>query len=431
MNFINTKDFSEKVSFKEATLNGLARDKGLYVPENIPVMPNSFFESIEKLDDFELSFQVMFPYVNDSLTGGELRQILKETLSFPIPVVGINENVYALELFHGPTQAFKDVGARFMSRCLSQFTSQHNTITVLVATSGDTGSAVAHGFYNVKGVTVIILFPKGKISLFQEYQMTTLDNNIHPVEVDGTFDDCQSLIKQALNDRNLNSQMQLSSANSINIARLLPQMLYYFLAYKQLKSRIKNKKWIVSVPSGNFGNLTAGLFAGKMGLPVYKFVAANNANDTFYQFWKTGEYIPKPSVVTYSNAMDVGAPSNFDRIMHIYQGNYKAIKNDILAGSFSDKATLKEIRETYLETKYILDPHGAVGLLALKQYSDNNTLGLFLETAHPGKFGSVVKKAIPTYSIREVSLNKCSKATINNSYDCLLQEIKRTTTHGD
>ena len=428
MNFINTKDHNEKVSFKEATLTGLAANKGLYVPETIPLMLNSFFESIEQLENVELAFQVMFPYVKDSLAEEQLRQILKETLSFPIPVVEVSKHVYALELFHGPTQAFKDVGARFMSRCLSQFMSQQNGITVLVATSGDTGSAVAHGFYNVKGVTVKILFPKGKISLFQEYQMTSLGNNIHAIEVDGTFDDCQSLVKQAFSDRNLNRKLQLSSANSINVARVLPQMLYYFFAYKQLKSRINNKRWIVSVPSGNFGNLTAGLLARNMGLPIHKFVAANNANDTFYQYWQTGEYIPKPSVVTCSNAMDVGVPSNFERIMHLYESNYEAIKNDILASSFSDKATLKEIQETYQKTDYILDPHGAVGLLALKQYLDDNSLGVFLETAHPRKFEAVVKKAIPTYPIQEVSLNNCSKVTIDNSYDCLLQELKRTST---
>jgi threonine synthase len=421
MNFINTKDNTEKVAFSEATLNGLARNKGLYVPETVPTLPPSFFENITQLDDVEIAFQVMYPFVEGSLSESSLRKIVEETLSFPLPVVELDENILVLELFHGPTMAFKDVGARFMARCLSEFTTPGKTVKVIVATSGDTGSAVANGFYKVKGVEVYILFPKGKISAFQEQQMTSLGENIHAIEVDGTFDDCQNLAKQALNDPALKSKMQLSSANSINAARFLPQMLYYFLAWKQMHSTLRDKEWVISVPSGNFGNLTAGLYAKKMGLPVHKFIAANNANDTFYQYYRSGKYRPKPSVQTYSNAMDVGTPSNFERIMHLYDHSHDALKKDVLAASYSDEATLEQIKARYQKSKYVLDPHGAVGLLALKAFLKLGQIGLFLATAHSRKFESVVKLAIPEYPINEQSPAKGFKKQIRNDYPSLVQ----------
>ena len=420
MNYINTKDVNEKVSFRDATLNGLASKKGLYVPETTPTLPASFFKNITKMNDVEIAFDVMQPFVEGSLSDSSLKKIVQETLSFPLPVVNLHENIHVLELFHGPTMAFKDVGARFMARCLSEFTTPGKTVKVIVATSGDTGSAVANGFYKVEGVEVFILFPKGKISAFQEQQMTSLGENIKAIEVEGTFDDCQALAKQALNDQALKSRIQLSSANSINAARFLPQMLYYFLAYKQLHALLEGKEWIVSVPSGNFGNLTAGLNAKKMGLPVHRFIAANNANDTFYQYYLSGLYQPKPSIQTYSNAMDVGAPSNFERIMHLYNNDHKAIKKDILAATFSDEATLEQIRATHQKTEYVLDPHGAVGLLALEANLKHRQTGLFLATAHPRKFEAVVKKAIPGYPMNKVNSDSGFKTKIKNEYNSLV-----------
>jgi threonine synthase len=296
---------------------------------------------------------------------------------------------------------------------------------VLVATSGDTGSAVANGFANVNGIKVKILFPKGKVSQFQEYQMTSLGGNIEALEVDGTFDDCQALVKQAFNDQNLNNQVRLSSANSINVARFLPQMIYYFLAYKQLKKQLAWRKWIVSVPSGNFGNLTAGLIAKKMGLPIHQFVAANNSNTTFYHYLATGKYEPKKSISTFSNAMDVGAPSNFERIEFLYNKDLNAIKSDILGFTLSNKETLEEMKRVYADSKYVLDPHGAVGHAGLLAHLKSNELGLFLETAHPTKFESVVKKALPSYPIKEVDISGCTKIPMGNSYQELIKIILR------
>ncbi len=421
MKYINTKDINEKVSFREATLSGLATQKGLYVPETVPILPTTFFDNITQMDDTEITFEVMQPYVKDSLSESSLKKIIRETLSFPLPIVKLHKNIHVLELFHGPTMAFKDVGARFMARCLSEFTIPGKTVKVIVATSGDTGSAVANGFYKVEGVEVFILFPKGKISAFQEQQMISLNENITAIEVEGTFDDCQALAKQALNDQALKSTMLLSSANSINAARFLPQMLYYFLAYKQLQPLLEGREWIVSIPSGNFGNLTAGLYAKKMGLPVHRFIAANNANDTFYQYYHSGQYQPKPSVQTYSNAMDVGTPSNFERIMHLYRHNHKAIKKDMLAATFSDEATLEQISTTHQKTGYVLDPHGAIGLLALESQIKPEQVGLFLATAHPRKFEAVVKKAIPGYPTNKVNLDSGFKTKIKNDYNSLVE----------
>ncbi|BDS11164.1 threonine synthase [Aureispira anguillae] len=423
MNYISTKDKNELVSFEEAVVKGLALNKALFMPERIPVLPRHFWEEIARYTDHEIAFEALFPFVKDSIDEPSLKKIIAETISFPTPTVFVEENIYSLELFHGPTKAFKDVGARFMSRCLAHFVGKSDKkVTILVATSGDTGSAVANGFYNVTGVDVVILFPKGKVSPYQEFQMTSLGGNIRAVEVDGVFDDCQALVKEAFSDIELNQRLNLSSANSINIARLLPQMLYYFFAYKELKK--KDKKIVFSVPSGNFGNLTAGIIAKKMGLPV-QFIAATNSNDTFRHYMETGEYLPKASVSTYSNAMDVGAPSNFERLMHLYDSDLKQIRRDIQAESIDDAATLKEIEEVYKKSAYLLDPHGAVGIKSLRHRLKEGQIGVFLETAHPKKFEEVVQKAIPNYPKNEVDLGACKKECIGKEYiafKTLLQE---------
>jgi len=422
MKYNCTRNNNEQVSFKEAVINGLTQQGGLYIPEHIPTLPSSFFDKIEEMDDQDIAFKVLAPFVTESLNDEELKQVIAETLVFPTPVVPVTENVGALELFHGPTQAFKDVGARFMSRCLSHFYDGKEVI-ILVATSGDTGSAVASGFYDVPGVTVKILFPKGKVSPYQEFQMTSLGKNIHAIEVDGTFDDCQALVKQAFNDGGLRKEIAISSANSINAARLLPQMLYYFFAYKQLKAKLGNKRLVVSVPCGNLGNLTAGIIAKKIGLPIERFVAANNANDTFYNYLKTGEYNEKSSVLTYSNAMDVGAPNNFERLQYIYNNSLEAIKKDISSSTYDDAATLQKIEDCKNNNNYLLDPHGAVGKLALEASLAKNEYGVFLETAHPQKFSEVIQKVIPSYESEKVDLSNCSKENMGNNYTELLQQL--------
>ncbi|WP_338792503.1 threonine synthase [Bernardetia sp. MNP-M8] len=433
MNYLSTRkngtNNEEKVSFKEAVINGLTKNSGLYFPENIPSLPTSFFENIENVEDHQIAFEVLKPFVKDSLNDEQLKQIIAETLNFPIPVVKVENNIFSLELYHGNTQAFKDVGARFMSRCLSHFYKNENSTTenviILVATSGDTGSAVANGFFDVKGIDVKILFPKGKVSPYQEFQMTTLGKNIQAVEVEGTFDDCQKLVKEAFNDTELREKVTLSSANSINVARLLPQMLYYFLAYKQLKKEdnLKGKKLVVSVPSGNLGNISAGLIAKKIGLPIERFIAAHNANDTFYNYLQTGKYEQKSSVLTYSNAMDVGNPSNFERIEYLYKGNLEATKKDISAFTIDDNSTIKEIADCFEKNNYLLDPHGAVGKLALHNSLNENEIGLFLETAHPQKFSEIIQKAIPSYESEKVDLSKAKKLSIENNYDKLVEII--------
>ena len=420
MIYINTKDASEVVSFRQATLNGLASQGGLYVPKSIPVLEPEWIDNIENYSDHDIGFHVMRQLIGtESLSDSELKQIVTETLAFDIPVVDLGDNVNVLELFHGPTLAFKDVGDRFMSRCLRQF-SNEDEVNVLVATSGDTGSAVASGFFGVEGVKVTILFPKGKVSKFQEYQMSSLGHNIIAVEVDGTFDDCQSLVKQAFQDIELNKKYSLSSANSINVARLLPQSLYYFLAYKQMKQRGIAQEIVISVPSGNFGNITAGILAKKMGLPIKRFVAANNANDTFYQYIQTGNWQTKSSVQTISNAMDVGAPSNFDRIQYFYNYDYQTICREISSHTYSDDETLKRMKSFYLAKNYVLDPHGAVGLLALEDHLNDSEQGIFLATAHPKKFESVVVQAIPDYPTELIDLNGCKKSLITNNYEAFV-----------
>ena len=386
---------SPNVNFAEAAVKGQAPDKGLYFPERIPALPKDFINNIRSYSKEEIGFTVMKPYVGESIPDDVLQRIVSETINFDFPLVKVTDNISSLELFHGPTLAFKDVGARFMSRCLGYFV-QHDDkkITVLVATSGDTGGAVANGFYDVAGVDVIILYPSGKVSSVQELQLTALGKNIRALEIDGTFDDCQRLVKQAFADNSLNQKLFLTSANSINVARWLPQQFYYFFAYKQWHD--KNNLPVISVPSGNFGNICAGLLAHRSGLPVQHFIAACNANDIVYEYLQTGNYKAKQSISTISNAMDVGNPSNFVRILELFDKEFRSLKNVMSSYSISDDETRTAIKEVFLNNNYLLDPHGAVGYLGLKEYlqSHTNMQGIFLETAHPVKFYDVVEPVI-------------------------------------
>ena len=391
MNYYSLNNKIQKATFKQAIIQGLAPDKGLYFPESLTKLSDSFFNNIENLTNEEIAFEAIKQFVGNEIPETELKQILKETLCFDFPLVKVEEGIFSLELFHGPTMAFKDVGARFMSRCLAYFNRNINQKnTVLVATSGDTGGAVASGFLGVKGVDVVILYPSGKVSDIQERQLTTLGQNITALEVDGVFDDCQDMVKQAILDADLKHKT-LTSANSINIARWLPQMFYFFFAYKELKKY--NKSLIVSCPSGNFGNICAGIIAKKLGLPISHFVASTNANDTVPRFLVDGNYNPKQSIATISNAMDVGNPSNFVRIQEMYNNDLNEFEKDFSSYTFSDEETLFEMKNIYLKTGYIAEPHGAVGYLGLKKEMQNynNSIGFFLETAHPIKFLDVVE----------------------------------------
>ncbi|MDV7139272.1 threonine synthase [Maribacter sp. TH_r10] len=395
MNFYSLNNKAPNVSFKEAVIKGIAPDKGLYFPESITPLPKSFFENIEKLSNEEIAFTAIQQFVSSDIPENELRKIIKNVLDFDFPVVEIEENVATLELFHGPTMAFKDVGARFMAQCLGYFSeSTSNEVTVLVATSGDTGGAVANGFLGVHGVKVVILYPSGKVSDIQERQLTTLGQNITALEVDGTFDDCQKMVKTAFLDDALLQKMQLTSANSINVARWLPQLFYFLFTYKQLKS--KGKELVFSVPSGNFGNICAGMVAQRLGMPVKHFIAATNVNDTVPEFMETGEYKPKPSSATISNAMDVGDPSNFIRIRHLHNDDFEALKANLSSYPFTDEETKKAMLDIYKTSDYIADPHGAVGYLGIQKYRKDHpeTFGVFLETAHPVKFLDVVEETI-------------------------------------
>lgn len=386
MKYYSLNNKTHQVTFEQAVINGLAPDKGLYFPESLSKLSDDFYDNIENLSNEEIAFQVIQQFVGDEIPETELKRIVTETLSFDFPLVKIEENVYSLELFHGPTMAFKDVGARFMSRCLAYFNRNKNQQnTVLVATSGDTGGAVASGFLGVKGVKVIILYPSGKVSDIQEKQLTTLGQNITALEVDGVFDDCQDMVKKAFLDEDFKA-LNLTSANSINIARWLPQMFYFFFAYKELKKH--NKPLIVSCPSGNFGNICAGILAKKLGLPLTHFVASTNANDTVPRFLKDGNYEPKPSVATISNAMDVGNPSNFVRIQEMYTNDFSEFEKDFSSYSFTDEETKVAIKSIYSSFGYIAEPHGAVGYLGLKKEMQNKpeSIGFLLETAHPIKF---------------------------------------------
>ena len=397
LKYYSTNKNAEEVSFREATIRGQAPDKGLYFPDTIPQIDKGLIEAIEKLSNEEIAFRVIKPYVANEINDDDLFKIVSETVNFPIPLVKVNENIFSLELFHGPTLAFKDVGARFMSRCLGYFLRNENKkVTVLVATSGDTGGAVANGFYNVPGVDVIILYPSGKVSTVQEKQLTTLGKNINALEVKGTFDDCQQMVKQAFADEEISKKLFLTSANSINVARWLPQQFYYFFAYKQWAD--KDHAPVISVPSGNFGNICAGILAKQSGLPIHHFIAACNVNDAVTKYLQTEIFQAQPAVPTLSNAMDVGNPSNFIRILEIFHHQFPDLAKILSSFSISDEETMATIKEVYEGSGYLLDPHGAVGYLSLKRFLQKHPgrKGLFLETAHPVKFPDAVEKATST-----------------------------------
>lgn len=388
MKYYSTNKEAPIATLEEAVVKGLAPDKGLYMPENINKLPKTFFDNIQDMSFQEIAFEVAKAFFGDDVETSALKDIVYDTLSFDVPAIKVEDNIYSLELFHGPTLAFKDVGARFMARLLQYFIKKEGqkSVTVLVATSGDTGSAVANGFLGVEGIHVDVLYPKGKVSKIQESQFTTLGKNITAIEIDGVFDDCQSLVKQAFMDEELNANKKLTSANSINVARFLPQAFYYFYAYAQLKKQNKADNMVVCVPSGNFGNICAGIFAHEMGLPIKRFIAANNANDIFYKYLQSGKYEPKPSKQTLANAMDVGDPSNFARIYDLFGGSHEKITNLISGATYTDDMIKSTMTTCYNDTKYILDPHGACGYKALKEGLKDGETGVFLETAHPAKF---------------------------------------------
>lgn len=396
MKYYSTNKNAPDATLEEAVVKGLAADCGLYMPAEIMKLPVSFFDEIDKLSFQEIAYRVADAFFGSDIPEETLKQIVYDTLSFDVPAVKVKDGIYSLELFHGPTLAFKDVGARFMARLLGYFIRKEGKkqVNVLVATSGDTGSAVANGFLGVEGIHVYVLYPKGKVSEIQEKQFTTLGNNITAIEINGTFDDCQALVKSAFMDKELNEHMQLTSANSINVARFLPQAFYYFYAYAQMKKLGKADNLVICVPSGNFGNITAGLFGKCMGLPVKRFIAANNRNDIFYQYLKTGVYSPKSSVATIANAMDVGDPSNFARIYDLYGGSHEAITKEISGEAYTDEQIRETVQAVYNETGYLLDPHGACGYRALAEQLQSGETGVFLETAHPAKFLQTVESII-------------------------------------
>lgn len=423
MHYFSTNDRSAHVSFGEAVLRGQPADRGLYFPERIPMLRVDFLASFGRKSNEEIAFEVIRPYVEGEIADEKLFEICSETVNFSFPLVEINENIAALELFHGPTLAFKDVGARFMSRCLRHFSAEKREKTiVLVATSGDTGGAVANGFHGVEGIEVVILYPQGKVSRVQELQLTTLGGNVTALEVAGTFDDCQALAKRALADAELQSRVFITSANSINVARWLPQQFYYFFALKNWEGSPP----VISVPSGNFGNICAGILAHISGLPVEKFIAACNANDVIPRFMRTAELEPRPSVATLSNAMDVGDPSNFVRILEIFGRDFPALKEKLESVSISDETTAATMREVYEEYGYVLDPHGAVGYRAL---ADDGRRGIFLETAHPVKFDSVEeildKEIDAPESVNELFSREKQTISMSPDYEELKSELLR------
>lgn len=396
MKFYSTNKSTENVDLMEAVTRGLANDNGLFMPEVIKSLPKSFFENIQDMSLQEIAFEVAKQFFGEDVEPETLRQIVYDTLEFDIPLVKVSDNIYSLELFHGPTLAFKDVGARFMARLLAYFVQKEglSQLNVLVATSGDTGSAVANGFLGVEGINVFVLYPKGLVSEIQECQFTTLGQNIIALEIDGTFDDCQRLVKTAFLDAELKNTLHLTSANSINVARFLPQSFYYFYGYAQLLKQGIDENIVCAVPSGNFGNITAGLFGKRMGLPISRFIAANNRNDIFLNYLETGKYNPKASVSTIANAMDVGDPSNFVRVTDLYHNSVESIREHISGCRYTDEEIADTIRETKKETGYLLDPHGAIGYQALKEGLKQGETGFFIETAHPAKFKSTVDKIL-------------------------------------
>ena len=404
MHYYSTNQQAPLASLEEAVVRGLATDKGLYMPEQIKKLPKEFYDGIAEMSFQEIAYRVADAFFGEDIPAEELMHIVYDTLAFDAPVVHVDGNIHSLELYHGPTLAFKDVGARFMARLLGYFIKNDNDnenedcnaqqtgeVNVLVATSGDTGSAVANGFLGVEGIHVYVLYPKGKVSAIQECQFTTLGQNITALEVEGVFDDCQRLVKSAFMDAELNAHMRLTSANSINVARFLPQAFYYFYAYAQMKRQGKEGELVICVPSGNFGNLCAGLFAHRMGLPIKRFIAANNRNDIFYQYLQTGEYNPRASVQTIANAMDVGDPSNFARILDLYGHSHADICGLIGGATYTDEQIAETLADTYHRTGYLLDPHGACGYRALSEMLQPGEQGVFLETAHPAKFRDTVE----------------------------------------
>ena len=427
MKYFSLQNKEHVVSFEDAVVQGLAPDKGLYFPERIPAFDQRFLDAIEKQDDLDIAYAAIKPFVGDEIPEAELRRIIADTLSFPFPIEKVAGNIYSLELFHGPTLAFKDVGARFMAGCLGYFRrNDTRPVTVLVATSGDTGGAVAHGFYNVPGVRVVILYPSGKVSTLQEKQLTTLNGNITALEIAGTFDDCQRMVKTAFLDTELQAHCLLTSANSINVARWLPQMFYYLLAYKQLKAT--HPHVVFSVPSGNFGNICAGMMAAAMGLPVAHFVASTNVNDTVPRFMQSGKYEPHQALPTLSNAMDVADPSNFVRILQLFANSLPALQQKLTSYSFNDKDTAATMEKVWKEHGYMLDPHGAVGYLGLQQYLKQSqqagVAGVFLETAHPVKFADTAPASLQDKIVtpdRVQSLYNLEKKAVQlpNDYNAL------------
>jgi len=407
--YYSTRDNNHTVSLKEAVLHGMPEEGGLYLPSRIPQIEKEFLENINSLNFREISFRLAQLLLGEDVPDAVLREIITEAINFDTPLVPISHRINTLELFHGPTLAFKDVGARFMARLMSYFISTSDKkLNILVATSGDTGSAVANGFFKIPGINVFVLYPSGKISEIQEKQITTLGENIISVEVEGNFDDCQALVKRILSDASFTETLDITTANSINIARLIPQIFYYFRLFAQLEGYPQSLS--ISVPSGNFGNLTAGLIAKKMGLPVYKFIAATNINDVFPEYLKTGVYRSRPSQSTISNAMDVGDPSNFIRIVNLYNGNLNILRKDLYGTSFTDEQTRECIRNIYDTYNYICDPHGAVGFLGLEEYISKNPQidkAVFLETAHPAKFKNIVEPVIQKDIEIPHRLNKC------------------------
>lgn len=399
MKYYSTNGKAPIADLHKAVVKGLAEDRGLYMPERINQLPKEFFDNIDKMSFQEIAYTVANAFFGEDVDPDALKDIVYDTLSFDCPVVNVKDNIYTLELFHGPTLAFKDVGARFMARLLQYFIKQEGKgqqVNVLVATSGDTGSAVANGFLGVDGIHVYVLYPKGKVSPIQECQFTTLGKNITAIEVDGVFDDCQALVKNAFMDAELNQHMKLTSANSINVARFLPQAFYYFNAYARIseKLKVKGEKLVMCVPSGNFGNICAALFGHAMGLPIKRFIAANNANDIFFKYLQTGQYEPKPSKQTLANAMDVGDPSNFARIYDLYGKSHERITSLISGATYSDDQIRETMRQCYADTKYILDPHGACGYQALVDGLQEGEIGVFCETAHPAKFKEKVDEIL-------------------------------------
>lgn len=396
MKYYSTNQQAPLASLQEAVVKGLASDKGLFMPQTIKALPQEFYDTIDTLSFQEIAYRVADAFFGEDVPADVLKEIVYDTLSFDTPLVKVTDTIYSLELFHGPTLAFKDVGGRFMARLLGYFIRKQGQkqVNVLVATSGDTGSAVANGFLGVEGIHVYVLYPEGKVSEIQEKQFTTLGQNITALEVDGTFDDCQALVKAAFMDKELNEHLLLTSANSINVARFLPQAFYYFYAYAQLKKMGKADSMVVCVPSGNFGNITAGLFGKQMGLPVKRFIAANNRNDIFYQYLQTAQYNPRPSVTTIANAMDVGDPSNFARVLDLYESSHSAISAEVSGATYTDEQIRETVKQVYQQTGYLLDPHGACGYRALEEGLQPGEMGVFLETAHPAKFLETVESII-------------------------------------